>query len=30
MNLSPSWVERLARHGFEVVHRASSNLTATS
>jgi predicted nuclease of predicted toxin-antitoxin system len=20
MNLSPSWVERLARHGFEVVH----------
>jgi len=20
MNLSPSWVERLARHGFEAVH----------
>ena len=20
MNLSPSWIERLARHGFEVVH----------
>ena len=20
MNLSPSWVERLARHGFEAIH----------
>jgi predicted nuclease of predicted toxin-antitoxin system len=26
MNLSPSWVDRLARHGFEAVHGRRSAL----
>ena len=27
MNLSPSWVERLARHGFEAVHWSTIGTT---
>lgn len=29
MNLSPSWVERLARHGFEAVHWSTLRAATT-